>query len=183
MPLIQTARALAGSILFFREGDNFTLPAPGTASVSAKPGADDTGWIDFGPIQDGELDVSGGNEHEVWRPSPGRLVLADVIVTKEKATLKFTAGEISPLAIESLFRSNQKLNSLAGQFNPLSGDLRKGWLHAQLYDHENNLFLTLDHWVRLKCTGGIKLNGEVAQPTFEALFLFSTLNTAAIGEA
>lgn len=181
MSLIQKARVLSGNIRFFREGDQFTLPSPGTCAVDAKPAGDDPGYIDFGPIDDGELDVSGGTDHEIWRPSPGRLILYDVITVKEKFTLKFTAGEISPLAIEAFLRSNNNLSSLSGQFNQMAGTVRKGWIHAQLYDHENDLFLTFDNWCRLKCTGGFKLGSDIVKPTFEALMLYSLYNTSQIG--
>ena len=175
------ARILGSHLYFFREGDAFTLPAPGTCGVDAKPDGDDPAYLDVGPVEDWEDDISGGQELEVWRPSPGRLALKDIIEVKEKLTLKFTTGEMTALAFESFYRSNNALASLAGQFNPLAGPLRKGWLHGQRYDHEDTLVFTFDLWCRLKVTGGIKSGGELVRPSFEAVALYSQYNTAQIG--
>jgi len=178
--LVQIPRVLSGNIRFFREGDPYTKPTSGICGQNAKPDGDDPAYIDLGPIEDGELEFSGGTDYEIWRPSPGRLLLWDVITTKEKWTLRFTALEMSPLAIEALFRAGSNLSGLSGQFNPMAGSIRKGWLHAQLYDQDDNLVLTFDNWCRLKCTGGFRL-GEIVKPTFEALMLYSQHNTALIG--
>jgi hypothetical protein len=181
MGLILGVYALGKHGWFIREGDAFTLPAPGVTAAESKPDSESPEYIDIGAIEDWEDDVSGGQDLEVWRPSPGRLVLKDVLEIKPKLTCKFTTGELSPLAFESFYRTTQKLDSEAAQFNPLSGKLRKGWFKTQLYDQDDNLVLNMDLWGRLKCTGGVKSSdGGLVKPTWELLVLYSSLNTAAL---
>ena len=176
------ARVLGSHLFFFREGDAYTVPGAGTCGAESKPDANDPDYINLGPIEDWEDDVSGGSDLEIWRPSPGNLVLKDIIEIKAKMMVKATTGEMSALAIESFYRSATNIASLTGQFNPLSGTLKKGWLHGQRYDHENNLVFTFDLWGRLKVSGGMKSGGELVRPQFEFAVLYSSLNTAQIGE-
>lgn len=165
----------------FREGDAFTLAAPGVCAAEAKPDADDPAFIDIGAIEDWEDDISGGQDLEVWRPSPGRLVLKDVLEIKVNYLVKFTTGEVSPFALEAFYRTTQKLDNTSVQFNPLSAKLRKVWFHTQLYDQDDQLRLTLDLWGRIKVTGGIKsAEGALVKPTWELRVLYSSLNTAGL---
>lgn len=174
--------ALGAHAFFFREGDAFTLPGPGgNAAADAKPDADDDGWIDVGTIESFEDSIADEDEKKVYRPAPGHLVVKDVITTKQGMEFKFTSNELGPLALEAFYRTTQKLDGTSTQFNPLSGVPRKGWLKLQRYDHEDNLVLVADLWVRLKVTGGMKGgNGDLVMPEFSAYLLYSALNTAAI---
>lgn len=166
---------------FFREGSAYTVPEAGTCAVESKPDASDPAYIDLGAIEEWEDDVSGGTDIEVWRPSPGQLRLKDIIEVKPKMMVKFTTGELGPLAVESLYRTSQSIDTETLQFNPLSGRLRKGWFHTQLYDQDDNLKISMDLWGRLKCTGGMKsAEGTLVKPTWELLVLYSSLNTAAL---
>ncbi len=181
MSLVLGVYALGKHGWFFREGDAYTEPSAGTCAAESKPDAEDPAYIDIGAIEDWEDDVSGGQDVEVWRPSPGRLVLKDVLEIKPKFTAKFTTGEMGPLAVESFYRTSQKLDGSSVQFNPLSGRLRKGWFHSQLYSQDDVLISSMDLWGRLKCTGGIKSSdGSLVKPTWELLVLYSSLNTASL---
>lgn len=180
MALTLKSRLLDAHLFFFREGDAYTVPSAGTCAADSKPGANDPAWIDLGAIEEWEYDLGGGQDIEAWKPVAGRLVLKDIIEIKEKLTVKFTTNEMTALAFENFFRSNNTLSSLSGQFNPLAGRLTKGWLHAQQYDQDGTLCLALDLWGRLKCAGGIKGGSEIIRPSFEFVALYSPLNTAEI---
>ena len=181
MGLVLGVYSLGKHAWVFRDGDPFTVPAPGTAGAESKPDATDPAYIDIGAIEDWEDDVSGGQDQEVWRPSPGRLVLKDVLEIKAKFMCKFTTGDLSPFALEAFYRTSQKLTSASTQFNPMSAKLRKVWFHTQLYDQDDNLRLSLDLYGRIKVTGGIKSNeGALLKPTWELLVLYSSLATAAL---
>ncbi len=181
MPLTPKSLALGAHLFFFREGDAFTLPAPGTCAVDAKPDANDAAWISLGTIESFEDSIADEDEKKIWQPAPGHLVIKDVITTKQGMEFKFTANELTAFAVESFYRTSQKLTAASDQFNPLSGVPRKGWLKMQRYDHEDQLRLVMDVWVRLKVTGGMKGgNGEIVMPEFTAYLLYSALNTAAL---
>jgi hypothetical protein len=180
MGLLLGVYSLGKHAWVMRENDAYTVPNPGgVTGAESKPDGTDPAYIDIGAIEDWEDDVSGGQDQEVWRPSPGRLVLKDVLEIKPKFTCKFTTGEVSPFSLEAFYRTTQKLDSASAQFNPLSGKLRKVWFHTQLYDQDDNLIVTLDLWGRIKVTGGIKSQqGALLKPTWELLVLYSSLNSA-----
>ncbi len=181
MGLILGTYALGKHAWIFREGDPFTVPAPGTAGRTSKPDATDPAYIDIGAIESWEDDISGGQDQEVWQPSPGRLVLQDAIEIKAKHTCKFTTGQLSPFALEAFYRTTQKLDSNATQFNPMSARLRRVWFHTQLYDQDDVQRLSLDLFGRIKVMGGMKsADGGIVKPEFELLVLYSTLNTAGL---
>ncbi len=171
---------LGSHFWFFREGDAFTQPAPGVCAQEVKPGISpnfDAGWIDFGAVETWEPTVT-QEDYKLYRPAPGRLVLKDAIENKQELGGKFTTNDVGPLAIESFFRSNQKLVGGQVQFNPLSAISRRGWLHFQGYDQNDVLVLSLDLWVRLRVM--LKFDGSPTKPEFEFFTLYSSLNTGAI---
>lgn len=181
MSLVLGTFALGKHAWFCREGDAFLLPAAGVAGSESKPDPNDASFIDLGAIESWEDDVKDGNDQEVWQPSPGRLVLKDVLETKTKYTVKFTTGQLSAFALEAFYRASQKLTSASGQFNPLSARARKGWLHSQLYDQNDNEVMSLDLWGRIMVSGGMKsADGAIVKPEFELLVLYSSLNTTGI---
>lgn len=157
-----------------------TVTLGGTSSKTNRPGPNDSGWIDMGIIEDAEDTPEPGEAKEVWGPSPGQLVLQDVIRIKPKLTIKLTCGEMSAFAVELLYRT-LSLNSASTQFNPFEGSVRKGWLKLQRYDQNNNLRFVKDLWVELVPTGSVNMGGQdIVKPQFEATILHSTLNTAAL---
>lgn len=184
MGLLKDIIQLSKTAWFVRDGDAFTQPAPGTVTRAAMPSLDplDAAWNEIGLIEDFEHDYSGGQDLEVWRPSPGRLELYESREVKSKLTIKFTSAELSPLAVEVFYRTSQKLTAASAQFNPGSGALRQGWLHMQCYDASNDsLRLTMSLYGRIKITGGMKgQDGSIIKPTWEFLKLYSTLNTGGL---
>ncbi len=163
--------------LFFREGDAFAAPEAGVCGVAAKPGVDDVGWLDLGAIEGIEPTAS-QEDYKLWRPAPGKLVLKDVLENKQELGLKITTNDVCALAMESLFRTSAKLGGAVKQFNPLSGTSRRGWLHLQGYDQDNELWATIDLWVRIRAA--MKWTGEPTKPEWEVFTLYSALNTGAI---
>lgn len=171
---------LGSHFWFFREGDAFTVPAPGVCARETKPGISpdfDAGWIDFGAVETFEPTVA-QEDYKLWRPSPGRLTLKDMPENKQELSGKFTTNDVGPLAIESFFRTSQKLGGGVLQFNPISSISKRGWMHFQGYDQNDGLVLSLDLFVRLRAT--MKFDGTPTKPDFEFFTLYSSLNTGAI---
>lgn len=167
---------------FFREGDAFTEPAPGTCAQEAKPGIApdfDAGWIDVGAVESFDPSVT-QEEYKLYRPSPGRLVLKELLENKQELTGKVVVNDVGGLAIETALRASQKLQGAQVQFNPLSSISKRGWAHFQCYDQNDALFLTLDMWVRLRTT--LKFDGTPTKPEFDLFMLYSSLNTGSIIE-
>lgn len=176
--------ALGKHAFFFREGDPFTVPSAGTCGVSSKPDATDPAFIDFGPIVDWDHDFKPGKTEEVWGPQPGRLQLSDEVDIKVKMMLKFTVEQVSALPLEIFYRTTQKLTSAGGQFNPNSAQTRRGWLHIELYDQNDEFALSLDAWGRMRVTGGVAgKDGGLMKPTLEHTVYYSTLNTGLLNNS
>ncbi len=175
--------ALGCHAFFWREGDDYTLLAPGVAGKDSKPDATDPDWVNrsLGVIESFDDSITDEEEKKLYQPAPGHLVIQAVITTKQGMMFKMTSNEVTPLALEAFYRTSQKLDLTSAQFNPLSAVPRKGWLKLQRYDHDDNLVIVLDGWVRLKVTGGMKSgDGNILMPEFEAYLLYSQYNTAAL---
>lgn len=152
----------------------------GTASRTFRPGANDPELIDVGVCEECSDSREVGNEIEIWTPSPGKLVLNDVIENKHKLMLKFTAQEWGPFSHEVLYLT-EALDSSSTQFNPLEGGTKKGWLKVQRYDQDNNLRLVMDLYGKIKISGDVQFGGsDIIKPQFEFLVLHSTLNTGTL---
>lgn len=182
MSLLQLGSLIVGShFWFFREGDAFVDPAPGVCAQESKPGISptfDPGWIDLGAVETFDPSVT-QTEHKLYRPSPGRLVLKDLLETLQELSAKVTTNDAGPLAIEAFFRTSQKLGGAQTQFNPLSAISKRGWVHFQGYDQNDNLVLTIDLWCRLRCT--MKLDGKApTMPEYDLFMLYSSQNTGQI---
>lgn len=175
----QAPLVIGSHAFFFRDGDSFSLPAPGTAGRTSKPGATDTGWVDLGIIS-ASSDQREAEEIQVFAPSPGRKRLYDVIETKDNLTLKFTCDEIGPFGMEMLYKT-LKLTTASTQFNPLEGATKKGWLKLQRYNQDDTQVLVLDLFVHLKVAAEVAFSADgLAQVQFEAKVLHSTLNTGTL---
>lgn len=178
MALTTGARIIGAHAWFFREGASFTVPTAGTCAREAKPGADDTGWVEIGIIKDSSVN------HEAERlqrfaPLPGGLRLYDEHETKSKITMKLTTDDISPLAIELLF-GTLELGDASTQYNPLEGAQKRGWLKLQWYDQEDTLINTLDVWVNLFIGGEVKMGETLIDVPLTATVLHSSLNTGTL---
>lgn len=182
MSLLQLGSLIVGShFWFFREGDAFAVPAAGVCGQESKPGispAFDAGWIDLGAVESFEPTVT-QTEHKLYRPAPGRLVLKDVLETQQELAGKITVNDAGPLAVELAMRAVQELSGVTTQFNPLSAISKRGWVHFQGYDQNDNLVLNIDLWSRLRCT--MKFDGKnPTMPEYELFMLYSSQNTGAI---
>jgi len=178
MALTTGARIIGNHVWFFREGDSYTVPAPGTCGRESKPGADDTGWIDVGLVSD--LKVQPQREvHERWIPSPGQKRLYEVLESKKRIKVTFTVDDLSPFAIENLF-GTLALNEQSEQYNPLEGSVKNGWLKIQQYDHNDQLVNVVDLWVHLTINAETDFGDAPVSFTFEADVLHSSLNTGSL---
>lgn len=182
MSLVKDVIQLSAFAWFMRDGDAFTLPAPGIAARESKPSGADPAYIELGLIQDWDPDYSGGQDLDVWRPSPGHLELYEMREIKARLNLKITGGELSPLALEIFYRASQKMDETTSQFNPGTAALRTGWCHIQAYDQKTDVLkLTMDLYGRIKITSlGKTGDGSIMKPTWEFLKLYSTQNTAGL---
>lgn len=182
--LVTREMAVGSHAWIFREGDAFTVPEAGTANANSLPGAEDAGWISTGNIEDWEDSITDEEEKAVWTPTPGHLVMSRLITTKQGMQFKFTTNQLTPIAIESFYRTDTKLDEDGYQFNPLSRVPRSVWLKIQRYSEEDNLVLAMDVFVQLKASGGMKGGGgNLIMPEFTAKLLYSPLNTMAMGSA
>lgn len=170
---------LGWHIWFFREGDAFTVPGAGICAAESKPGISpdfDAGWIEVGTVESFDPNVS-QEEYKLWKPSPGRLTLRDSPENKQEFSGKVIVNDVGPLAIETFFRTSQKLGGAVKQFNPLSSASKKGWLHFQGYGQDDEIALTLDAWAKVRST--LKWDGTPTKPEFDFMQLYSSLNTGA----
>lgn len=166
---------IGSHLMFFREGSAYTLLAPGgICGAAAKPDPTDPAWLQLGACEKCEPDVA-QKETKLWAPSPGRLVLSDILETQQELSLKVTTNQVSAFTMESMLRTSQQLGGAQQQFNPLTAISRRGWLHIQCYDETDTLFLTMDMWVRLRAKG--KFDEDVVKPEWDIFMLYNTLNT------
>jgi hypothetical protein len=182
MSLTAGSKAIGTHVLFFPETNTFTKDVTNStvsatpASRTAKPGSSDTGWIDIGVIDgDFKLKPASGQEVKIMKPSPGRLRLYDVLQLKEEVSFSFTLSEINQLAMEIMYKGAL---GMTGQFTPLEGSEKRGWIKLEQYDQADAQFLIGDFWAILNVTGDVDFGGgDIVKPAFEAKMLFSTLNT------
>lgn len=164
---------LAGLAYFYRDGAAFTLPAPGTVSRTAKPGATDPGWLDLGHVDiNTKATVS---EEVIKRNMPGRRVDYDVLQTGRELTHNLTLHELQNLVFELLFGATDL--TAAGQYNPLEGGNVKGWLKVQEYNQNDTLINTHDVYVYVKPPGDFKRDDKYVRCEVEMRVLWSSLNT------
>jgi len=151
----------------------------GVASKTLRPGPNDAGWVRIGVIEEASISRE-GNDIEIYEPSPGKVVLTDVMRNKHKLMAKFTSQEWGPFAAEVLYLT-ENLDSSSTQFNPLEGRDKKGWIKFQRYDQNDELREVLDSWGRLSISGEVPFGGsDIVKPAFEFLSLHSALNTGAL---
>ena len=176
------ARKVIGAHAFFaRDGVAFILPAPGTISRTAKPGATDTKWIDLG---EGDFTLSPtSKESEFMAPAPGVRILKDIITTARGLKLKGKLFEMQNLTWQMILATLDLPTSptAGGQYNPLEGEHRiKGWLKLQQYDQSNTLQNTVDVFVSMKVSSDVAFGEAAVDVEIEADVLFSTLNTGTL---
>ena len=137
----------------------------------------------MGACDDWSDDIKTMGDEKIYKPSPGRRQLYDVIEKGAEGTVKITTQEVQAFALEVFYRTTQKLTQTGGnqQFNPMSAPSRKGWLHQECYDQSNNFAFSMDLYVLLRITGGMaSKEGGILKPQWEGMLLYSTLNTGAV---
>lgn len=174
-------QAIGAHAFFFLDATAFTIPAAGTASRTAKPGATDPKWIDLG---EGDHGISpNSKESEFWAPSPGMRALKDIVTTARGLKIKSKLFELQNLSFQMLLGTTTLPSTplAGGQYNPLEGDHRvKGWLKLQQYGPDNALLNTLDVYVSGKISGDVQFGENVVDVDIEWDVLFSTLNTGTL---
>lgn len=176
--MITAPRSLGAHLYFFRKGADFTVPSAGTCSSTSKPGAEDTGWVDFGALKDVTVQRN-STKIELFRASPGALRRFKVLETKKSIDISFTCQELSDLVLEATFGS-AALAAGDTQFNPLEGAEIEGWLKGQIYDQADDQWIVVDMWVAIVADGAVSLNSGDGQPNEVKLMahcLHSSLNT------
>jgi len=177
--MLTIPRSLSGlHVQFFREGGAYTVPSAGTAGRESKPGSADTGWVNLGIVDEGEISRETQVE-DIFAPVPGKRVLYDTLETQDQVTLSFTLNEVGPLTIEAAL-GTAALTGNSTQYNPLEGAEIKGWLKAQVYSSKGTLVSTIDLFVALRLDGAIALNASALRPQFTARVLHSSLNTGTL---
>lgn len=169
---------IGAQAFFFPAGTAFTVPAAGTASRTAKPGAADTGWINCG-VADWTFQNTSESE-DFFAPAPGVRVLWDKVTTKRGLKLKGKLMEMQNLTWQMLLSTLALPTSptAGGQYNPLEGDpVVRGWLQLQQYNQDNVLVNTMDVFVAMKIPGDVSFGDKPVDVDVECDVLFSTLNT------
>lgn len=164
----------------FPDAAPFTVPAAGTASRTAKPGAADPAWFDIG-VSDWTFQPTSTVE-DFFAPAPGIRVLWDKIATKKGLKLKGKLMEMSNVVWQMLLAtSTLPLSGAGGQYNPLEGDpVLRAWLQLQQYNQANALINTMDVFVAMQIPGDVKFDDKLVDVDVEADVLFSTLNTGTL---
>lgn len=185
--MIQQVEILGAHAWFYRDGLAITVPGAATSSRTAKPGATDPLWRDFGICNVGLSPQM--EEKEIWRPAPAVKELEDVIAFKRGMTFKIKKQELSNLDWELIFGSLVLPDdpTAGGQFNPfeLQGATVKGWLKLEYFGRQsgragNNPLMSLDQYCMLKYDGDFEPGDEAVEPQLIARALRSTLNTGSI---
>jgi hypothetical protein len=165
---------------FFLDGNAYTVPSAGTASRTAKPGASDPAWVNLGVIESAMEPPIESEKIQVFAPSPGVKRLYDVLETKRVRKGKLKCKDLSPLAIQILYRT-LALTGASTQFNSHEGVLVKGWLKLQRYDQTDTIRITEDLFVVLEIVSDIDMGGDgLAEVEYEYTVLHSTLNTGTL---
>lgn len=175
-------RTVIGAQVFgFPWGVAFTDPTAGTASRTAKPGAADEAWLDFG-VSDWTFSPQNTVE-DFFAPAPGVRVLWDKITTKKGLKLKGKLMELSNISYKMLLglAANFPVTGAGGQYNPLEGDpVIRMWLQLQQYDQSNALINTMDVAVAMMIPGDVTFGDTPVDIDVEADVIFSTLNTGTL---
>lgn len=177
---LTTAPKLIGSrVLFFREGDAFSVPSAGTCSATAQPGAADPGWIELGKVVNCRINSSGAERREVYGPSPGALRRLHVLHTKRDVDYVFTINFVSPLALEMLFGSEALTGGTGEQFNPGERPDLNGWLHIEHYDSEDAAQWTDNMWCNVEVSDATLDPSQEVTLEITARRCYSALNSGA----
>jgi len=176
---MNTRPIVVGSHAFlYPEGRAFTSPAAGVCGRSAKPGSADTGWIDPG-IVDSLKVAKSSDKREIFAPTPGQRRLYDVIEVNRDLKFTLALKEAGPLMFEHLF-GTLPLDAASGQYNPLEGATKRGWVKIQQYDHTDAIVNTVDVFCFMEIDGEVEFGEEAVSYDLVCRVLHSPLNTGSI---
>jgi|ERR1051325_3531038 hypothetical protein len=164
MGLLTEAYGLAKHARFVRK-------QAGVATKAIKPQRD--GGAEIGLIEEFDHEFTKGQEIEVWRPSPFTMQLASKRQIKSALEIKFTSGELSPLAVQVFYRAKETLDETSSEFTPGSSQLLEGWLFCDCYADDDLILIKLDIYGRIMVSGPLKSQetGTVKlQWQFDALY-------------
>ena len=128
-----------GDFLYFAPaGQAFTIPAAGTVSATAKPGAADSIWTTFGlgTVKKPTTDKVDAKAIEIKAPMPGTGIIVTQNVVRPERSLKIMVemNELSRLALAGFYQSAY-IQLTDTTFSPLAGSgSLQGWLKRQRYD-------------------------------------------------
>lgn len=187
--IITRSQALGAHAYFAPEGsayaNGFLANGPGTVDVNDAPATTDPAFVFVGTIEDWE-DKPGDKTVKTMTPAPSILVPKRTVTVSQEMMYNFTTNEVTPLAVQTFYRTTQALTAASSQFNPLSGKPMHGFLLLEKYstegDQTNPFWIGL-LWVFLKITGGMKGGDNlILKPTWEADQMFSPLNTVSAAQ-
>jgi hypothetical protein len=175
--------ALGSHAWFYREGEAYTLLAPGTVGVEALPDPTDPGWAlrNIGDIEEW-ADKKNEDTEEILKPSPGVLKRKDIITFFQSLDIELTTNSLRRIAMQIMYGSDTTLDDTHGQFVPLSAVPPRGWLTLQRYTQNDDLVFAANLWVRLDITDTGSGNKKIVKPKFMAKLLDSDLNTMFFGD-
>jgi hypothetical protein len=180
MALTKAPYTLGSHAFFFPDGATWTASGGGTSSRTAKPPAADAAWINLGIVVGATESPIESEKIDIFAPTPGVLRKYDVVETKRQRKGKLKVKELSPLALQILYRT-LALTESSTQYNTLEGKLVKGWLKVQRYDQNDSIRITEDLFVVLEVVSDVEMGGDgLAEVEFEYDVLHSTLNTGTL---
>lgn len=159
---------LVGNHLFFaREGE--TIDAV-VVSRTAKPdNSPTTNWTSVGIVSAASVQRE-TTDIEIFRPSPGRMQLHDVLETKPDLTITCTVDEASPLMWELCFGSlkiDPAASTNPGAFVPLARTGKvKGWFKFQQYNQADQLISVVDVYGYAEIDGAVEFGDQTAVVSF-----------------
>lgn len=158
-----------------------TVTRAGVAGRTVRPRPTDASWIDPGIISELGFDRT-GTADQVFAPNPGKIELYDVIETKVVNGIKFTADQMSPVAIEVLMATDA-LDESSTDYVPNFKVTKKFWVEITQYDQDDNLVNTAYLYCFVKINGEAKFGDKHVTFAFECQKLASTLNKGTLTTA
>jgi len=172
------------------DGAAFTSPSASTVSQDGEvwPDESEANWDTWalGIVESFSLDPKHGNKEVILSPSPGAVQARDVIIPYAIPELDFVLLQTGALAFQLALNTQELFANATTQFNPNAGGGPgiRGILHAQKYDHENNLVIDWRSWAFVELKGALKgAPKQMTKPEFVATLLYSDNNTGLIAES
>lgn len=179
--------ALTGQAYTTPSADTVTLNSltgtpPGTVSRTYKPDIGDAAFRDLGHV---EVKIKNKTEiEEIRRGTPGRKIRYAVLENARDLDFDISAKEVTNFIFGLMFGAPLPVaadGTVLSQFNPLAAKACEGFLHLDLYNHDDNsLALKGDYWVYVQPPDSVDLTGDKRIATdFLAKVEWSPLNTVA----